>query len=190
MDFLAVAGGTAHPVAVAAAAATENTGLEINFFWVIVAAANFLIFFAVLWAYGFKPITGMLQERRTRIAEGLRDAETARRDRERTEAERATVLQDARREANDILGRAQKAAQELREADLKATREELERLRQGAADEIEAEKQRAIADLRAEVADLALAAAGKVVGESMTGGRQRRLVKEFLAESAAGESKH
>ncbi len=131
MDFLAVAGGTAHPVAVAAVAATENTGLEINFFWVIVAAANFLIFFAILWAYGFKPITGMLQERRTRIAEGLRDAETARRDRERTEAERTTVLQEARREANELLGRAQKAAQELRESDLKATREELERLRQG-----------------------------------------------------------
>ena len=49
-------------------------------------------------------------------------------------------------------------------------------------------KQRAIADLRAEVADLALRAAGKVVGETMTDDRQRRLVKEFLDETADGTS--
>jgi F-type H+-transporting ATPase subunit b len=63
----------------------------------------------------------------------------------------------------------------------------LERLRVRAAAEIETEKGRAIADLRAEVADLAMSAAGRIVGESMTGERQRRLVAEFLAESAPRE---
>ena len=38
--------------------------------------------------------------------------------------------------------------------------------------------------MRAEVADLALRAAGKVVGETMTDDRQRRLVDEFLREAA------
>jgi F-type H+-transporting ATPase subunit b len=57
-------------------------------------------------------------------------------------------------------------------------------MRVRATADIEAEKQRAIADLRAEVADLALAAAGKVVGESMNDARQRRLVEEFLRETA------
>ena len=57
-------------------------------------------------------------------------------------------------------------------------------MRERATAEIDAEKQRAIADLRGEVADLALAAAGRVVGESMTDDRQRKLVDDFLAESA------
>ena len=47
-------------------------------------------------------------------------------------------------------------------------------MRERAAAEIEAEKTRAIGELRGEVADLALAAAGRVVGESMTDDRQRR----------------
>ncbi|HEX8939975.1 MAG TPA: F0F1 ATP synthase subunit B [Candidatus Limnocylindrales bacterium] len=145
---------------------------------------NFLLLLWLLNRYLFKPVMRMLDERSDRIRRGLEDAEQARRDRERSEAERAEALQAARREANDIIGRAQKAAQELRDTDLRATREELERLRERAASEIEAEKQRAIADLRAEVADLALAAAGKVVGESMTGERERRLVQQFLAETA------
>jgi F-type H+-transporting ATPase subunit b len=91
----------------------------------------------------------------------------------------------ARREANALVAAAQKSAQELRDADIAATREELERLRKKAAADIVAERDRALADLRAQVADLALAAAGKVVGETMTDARQRRLVEEFLADRAA-----
>jgi F-type H+-transporting ATPase subunit b len=53
-------------------------------------------------------------------------------------------------------------------------------MRDRATGEIEAEKARAIAELRGEVTELALAAAGRVVGESMTDERQRRLVQEFL----------
>jgi F-type H+-transporting ATPase subunit b len=93
------------------------------------------------------------------------------------------TLAEARREANDILARAQKVAQETRDADIAATRAELDRMRERATAEIEAEKTRAIADLRGEVADLALAAAGRVVGETMSDDRQRRLVQEFLATS-------
>jgi hypothetical protein len=43
-------------------------------------------------------------------------------------------------------------------------------------------------ELRGEVTDLALLAAGRVVGDSMTSDRQRKLVADFLAESAAGGS--
>src|SRR5438874_1768545 len=122
----------------------------------------------------------MLSERRARIEQGLRDAEQARLDRESAEAERLAALAEARREAKEILDRSQKVAQETRDADIAATRAELERMRERAEEDIEAEKQRAIADLRQEVANLALEAASKVVGESMTDERHRRLVDELL----------
>ena len=147
----------------------------------IIAAINFVVFFAIVWTFAFKPVSAILADRKARIEKGLQDAEQARRDRENAEAERVATLGEARREANDILTRAQKVAQETRDADIAATREELERMRVRAAAEIEAEKVRAIADVRAEVADLALLAAGRVVGETMTDERQRRLVEEFLA---------
>ena len=64
-------------------------------------------------------------------------------------------------------------------------------MRERATSEIEAEKQRAIAELRGEVADLALAAASRVVGESMTDERQRRSSSEFLAASTEdGDAKN
>jgi F-type H+-transporting ATPase subunit b len=153
---------------------------------VIVGALNFILFFAIIWAFALKPVSKILADRQERIETGLKDAEQARSDRENAEQERVATLSEARREANEILTRAQKVAQETRDADIAATREELERLRVRAAAEIEAEKTRAIADVRAEVADLALLAAGKVVGESMTDERQRRLVEEFLSTAGSG----
>ncbi len=188
MDLFAVAGDVVRAAAtLAAEEGGEASGFTINLFWVIVAAANFVFFFAVIWTFAFKPVSRMLDTRQTKIEQGLRDAEAARLRLEHASAEAATEIAAARREARDIVDHAQRLAQETREADLAATRTELDRLRVRATAEIEAEKDRAIADLRAEVAGLALEAASRVVGESMTGERQRRLVEEFLVETAGRE---
>ena len=191
MDILAIATEAGrHAIQLAAAEESEGALFQINLFWVIVSALNFILFFIIIWSFAFKPVSAMLADRKSRIEEGLKDAEQARRDRENAEAERVATLGEARREANEILTRAQKVAQETRDADIAATKEELERMRVRAAAEIEAEKTRAIADVRSEVADLALLAAGKVVGETMTDARQRRLVEEFLSGAGVDGSKN
>jgi F-type H+-transporting ATPase subunit b len=184
VDLLAI-GGIGPGGAIALSAAETASGLQINLFWIIVAALNFIVLLVILSTFALGPLRRMLEERRARIEEGLRDAEQARRDRESAEQERLAALQEARREANEILARSQKVAQETRDADIAATKADLERMRERAAAEIESEKQRAITELRREVADLALRAAGKVVGETLTGERERRLVEEFLAETNA-----
>ncbi|HXI80242.1 MAG TPA: F0F1 ATP synthase subunit B [Verrucomicrobiae bacterium] len=185
MDLLTIASGVGHG-AVSLAAAEAEPLFQINLFQVLIAAANFVVFLALIWTFAFKPVSKMLADRKTRIEEGLRDAEQARRDRESAETERLAALQEARREANDILARAQKVAQETRDADIAATKADLERIRERASADLEAEKQRAIGELRAEVADLALQAAGRVIGETMTSEREKRLVEQFLAESGTG----
>jgi F-type H+-transporting ATPase subunit b len=187
VNILALVGTITRQV-IQPAADAGGAGFQINLFWVIVSAANFIVFFLIVRSLAFSGLTKTLEDRRSRIEQGLRDAEQARRDRESAEQERLAALGEARREANEIINRAQKVASETREQDIAATRDELGRMRDRAAAEIDAEKQRAITELRSEVADLALAAAGRVVGESMTGDRQRRLVADFLAESATTEA--
>lgn len=184
MDTLALVGEVVRQVAQQGAA--EPAKFQINLFWIIVSAANFIVFFLIVQRLAFSGLSKTLEARRTRIEQGLQDAEQARTDRAAAEQERQASLQEARREANEILNRAQKVAAETREQELTATRDEIGRLRERATVEIDAEKQRAITELRGEVTDLALAAAGRVVGESMTGDRQRRLVADFLAEPASG----
>ena len=193
MDLYAVAIGAAGDFARLASAAAgggaEAGGFQLNLFWIIVSALNFLFFFVVVTYFAWGPLTRTLTERRAKIEQGLKDAENARIALEASAAAVADAIAAARREAREVLDRSQRVAQESREADIAATREELERLRVRAAAEIEAEKGRAMADLRAEVADLAISAAGRIVGESMTGERQRRLVAEFLAETGTPEAR-
>jgi F-type H+-transporting ATPase subunit b len=131
VDLFALAGAVAHGAVALAAeepGATE-AGLQINLFWIIVSSLNFIVFAVILyWLFG-GPITRILSERRARIQQGLDDAEEARRARATADGERIQALQDARREANEILARAQKLADESRQQDMAATREDLERMR-------------------------------------------------------------
>ena len=81
-----------------------------------------------------------------------------------------------------MIARANKIADDTRNEILTKAREEAEKVSARARDEIRAEKEQAMAELRSQVADLALAAAGKLVRSEMDGQTQRRLVEEFLTE--------
>ncbi len=182
MPSLALAQGASQQLLRLAAEGGEGGGLTINLFWIIVAATNFVVFFYIAYKLVLVPVGERLADRRERIEQGLKDADAARRDREAAADQRAAVLAEARREASDIVARAQKLTDELREKGVAATQAEIERLRTSALADIEAERLRALADVRSEVADLALLAAGKVVGETMSGDRERRLVDDFLTQ--------
>ena len=195
MEILAVAQGLTETLPVFGAESSgEGGGLTVNLFWVIVAAANFLVFFLLAWKIAIEPLGERLQERRERIEQGLKDADAARRDRESAADQRQAVITEARREASEIVQRAQKVADETREKGVADTQVEIDRMRERAVSEIDAERKRALADVRTQVAELALAAAGKVVGETMSDEREKRLVDEFLtqvsAEAPAGDDRN
>ncbi len=186
MDFLAVAGPTLDAFGQVLAQAEHETEFQINVFWIIAQAGSFLLFLVIVYLIAFRRIGGILEERRSRIEQGLRDADQARVEREQAATERLAVLTEARQEAEEILSRAQRVADENRERDLAETRAQVEQLRERATADIASERDRALAEVRAQVAELALLAAGRVVGETMNDQRERRLVDEFLSQIGPG----
>jgi F-type H+-transporting ATPase subunit b len=149
---------------------------------------NFLVLLYLLNRFLFKRVLGMLDERNARIAKGLEDAQTAARDRELARAEREAAVAEARKEASEMLAKANKIAEDTRNGILADARSEAEKVTQRAREEIVAEKEKAMGELRTQVADLALAAAGKLVRSDMNATTQRRLVEEFLAETSAADA--
>lgn len=147
---------------------------------------NFLLLLYILNRFLFTPLLARMDERGSKIEKGLEDAEAAARDRELARAEREAAVAEARKESADMLARANKIAEDTRNEILNDARTEAERVTTRAREEIVAEKDRAMAELRAQVADLALAAAGKLVRSEMDGPTQRRLVEEFLSDVPAG----
>jgi F-type H+-transporting ATPase subunit b len=143
---------------------------------------NFLLILYLLNRFVFRRVLSLIDERQTRIAKGLEDAEAAARDRELARAERDAALDEARKEATAMIARATKIAEDSRAEIVAAARAEAEKVAARATADIAAEKERAIAELRSQVADLALQAAGKLIKTDMNAATQRRLVDEFLAE--------
>jgi len=91
-------------------------------------------------------------------------------------------LNQARAEARGILDEATATAQKIREqAAAEAEAQNAVALRR-AQEAIGREKEQAIGELRREVADLAIMAATHVVGRSLDGDDQRRLVDQAIAE--------
>ena len=76
MEILAVAQGLNETLPVLAAE-EGGGGLTVNLFWVIVAGANFAVFFLLAWRIVIEPLGERLQERRERIEQGLKDADAA-----------------------------------------------------------------------------------------------------------------
>lgn len=182
MSIFAVAGSVAETALRVFGQEAGEPQFQINLFWIIAQAASFVLFLIIVYLLAFRRVGAILEERRSRIEQGLQDADQARVDREQAAAERLRVLQEARAESEEILTRAQRVADENRERDMAATRSDLEQMRERAAADIASEKERALAEVRAQVADLALLAAGRVVGETMNTERERRLVEEFLSQ--------
>lgn len=144
---------------------------------------NFLLLLYLLNRFLFKRVLRLLDDRQGRISQGLEDAETAARDRELARAEREAALAEARREAEAMVQRAAKTAEATSAEILAEAKASAEQITARAREEIAAEKDRALAEIRGEVADLALEAAGKLIGSEMDGPTQRRLVKQFLSEN-------
>ena len=144
---------------------------------------NFLILLYLLNRFLFKSVLRRVDERQQKLTDGLENAEAAARDRELARAEREAALAEARRESEAMVQRAAKTAEAASAEIVAAARASAEQLTDRAREEIAAEKDRALAEIRGEVADLALEAAGKLVGSEMDAPTQRRLVEQFLSEN-------
>ena len=150
----------------------------------------FLLFLLVLWRAGvWRRLGEAMDERTRRIKSDLERAERERRKAEELAEERRRQLDDAREEARQILDDARRNADEVRKQLIARAERDAEAVRLREQEEIRAELARARADLRREVGALAVTLAERVVGESLDGDRQMRLVDQYIEElSREGES--
>ena len=143
---------------------------------------NFGILYWILARFAFPALRKTLDERAATIREGIANAEEAKQSLNKANQQAQGIIQQAQQRGQQIIAEATTNGERLRvqyENEAKARADEVaEQNRRRMAQE-ESQARNA---LRQQVADLAISAAGRVVGESLDGPRQRRLVDEFIAE--------
>jgi F-type H+-transporting ATPase subunit b len=161
--------------------------LGINFGLLIVQIIAFAIVFLTLNAWVYKPMLDMMESRKQKIAQGLEDARVASEARANAEKEAAKVLAEAQAEAGRVVREATERAASAGK-DVKAAAEaEAVKARESVMAEAELERNRILGDLRGQVAALAIAAANKLVGETLDEKKQRALIDEFFSGVKGGK---
>jgi F-type H+-transporting ATPase subunit b len=143
----------------------------------------FLVMLGILYRVAWGPLLRILNERRARIAQGVEATQRALQELEAAEKERQAKLEDARREAQAMLDRITKQAEDLRKELEAKARDQAEALITKARAEIQQERQKAVQDLRSQVADLAVMAAGRIIGESLDAKKHRELIERAIEEA-------
>lgn len=151
----------------------------------IIQLVTFILAYLVLRRYAFGPIMKVLQERRTTIEEGVRLGEQMKKDQAELEARKERELQEARKQAEGIIGDAtEQSRQIVREAEEKA-RGKAAGIMQEADDRIAAETQRARKQLQGELVNLISDATEAIIGEKVDAKKDAQLIDRALQEQKA-----
>ncbi len=161
--------------------------LGLNLGYLIVQIICFFIIFVVVRAWIVKPLLGMLDKRRAKLEQGLEDARIAAEARANAEQDAAHIITEAQTKAARIVNEATERADSVME-DVKASAEkEIAKEREAVMVEVEQERNRILADLRGQVAALSIAAAQRLIGETMDTKRQHALLDEFFSGVKSGK---
>lgn len=161
--------------------------LGISLGYILIYITSFVILYLVLKEWIYKPILNMLDKRRATIARGMEDAREAADARANAEKDAASIVSEAQVKAASVIREAvERAEVSAREIVAKAEADAAKK-RSEALSEVEQERNRMLAELRSQVASLAIAAAQKLIGESLDEKRQRALVDEFFSGVKSGK---
>jgi F-type H+-transporting ATPase subunit b len=163
--------------------------LGLNLGYLLVQILNFGIMLVILYAWVYKPLQRMLEKRRESIAQGLEDARIAAEARQNAEREAERIINEAQLKSSDIVREATVRAEGVGRELKVAAEAEIVRTREAAMAEVEQERNLMLSGLRSQVVALAIAAAQRLIGESLMSdeSRQHALLKEFFSGVRGGQ---
>jgi len=143
---------------------------------------SFAMFVWFCMKFVWPALLGVMQERETKIANGLEAADMADKDLELAKQKAAQNLREAKEQAATIVEQANKRGVQIVEEAKEAARAEGDRLKTAAKAEIEQDANRAKEELRGKVAALALAGAEQVLQATIDDKAHSELVNKLAAE--------
>ncbi len=146
---------------------------------------GFIALWIILAKFGWPAFIGMVDKRQATIKDSLERAEAAKVESERLLAENKAMLDDAKKQAAQIIADAKTTGDAVRAEMMTQAQEDARMLVEKANAAIEVETKVAIAQLQSSVADLSVAVAGKLIGNDLNDAEHRRLIEHYLTEAGS-----
>lgn len=167
---------------------TEAFKLE----WQLVLAqiVNFALLAILLYLFLYQPILNMLEQRKQRIAQSMKDAERVSAAAQEAEQEKLRMIDVARREAQEVRAQATRDAEKIAQEVRSRAEQEATDIRMKAQTEAQQATEAALAGANKQIADLAILATEQLLGRELAQkDEQKRFVAEFLAQQGRSAAK-
>lgn len=156
--------------------------LNMSAFWIVF---NIIILFILLRIFLFKPVMGIIEKRQKLIQGQLDDAENKNKEADELKNRYEESLKSAKEESFQIVNDAKERAQVQYAHIIEKANDDAAQIVQQANKAAEADREQMMRSAQAELAEVALAAASKVLGSSVDENANRNMLDEFLAEKGS-----
>lgn len=146
---------------------------------------SFVIVALLLRRFAYKPILGVLEERRRRIEEGLLNAEKIKKELAEAEKRYQEILAKANADAQKMIDEARESSVHLAERKEQEAIAAAEQIMAKAREASALEHERTMAELKRELGHLVVETTAKVTGKVLTSDDQRRLQEEAARQLGA-----
>ena len=149
------------------------------FIWTII---TFLVLLFALKKLAWGPLLAALEARQNSIRQSLDDAQQAKQELERLNAESAQIIARARQDADAIITQSRSDGDRLREEIRQKARSEADLIVKNAERQIQLETSRALEQIRHEAVDLSVMIASKIIQRNLTKEDNERLIDEAMRQ--------
>ncbi len=146
---------------------------------------NFIILLLVLAKFAYKPLLKAMDDRRATIVKNLDAADHARKDAEDLKAQYAQKIKDAKKEANDIVARANTMAQQLKDDAQAQAQKDREELLATGRQTVEMERKKALLEVREQIISLSTEIASRVLEQKLNTADDQALVEQITNQTLA-----
>ncbi len=148
---------------------------------------NLLVTYLVLKKFLFKPAINFIHKRQAAIENDLKNAKETNRAADAKLAEATARIESSVREASSIVNDAKKQAETQSDSLIIEAKKEASEIIARADTDIDRLRTAMMEDMRDDVADLAVTIASRVIKQTIDEGKQRELVDQFIGEEMKGK---
>jgi len=180
IDALSILAAAAPHAAGEAVSLPEQFGIDLPY--LIAQIFSFAIVAFLLYKFAFKPVLTTLDERQSKIEDGLRYTEEMKVKLAEAEAQHAATLKAAALEAQKIIHEARDTGKEMIERQTQEAAERAEQMISKAEQAIALEQKKMLADVREEIARLVVMTTSKVLSRDLSEAERTRFVASAAEE--------
>jgi F-type H+-transporting ATPase subunit b len=148
---------------------------------IIAQMINFAIVFGVLYFFALKPLAKIMQDRTNKIEKGLEDAKKVEAELENAKQGYEQAIADAKKEANELMEKANVAAEAKKKDMVNKAKEEIGQVINQEKAKMQEEKAETLREIREEIAGLVVAAVEKVLEEKLDTKKDHELIKRITS---------